>query len=251
MKVFMCDQGTPLWLDIRAGVSTASELNSILSPVRCELSRGWKKYAALLISELLLGGPDPWRSEGMTADMRRGQEYEPEAREVIAFTYGVEIQQVGFCLHDNERWGCSPDGLIGEDAGLELKCPAPKTQVEWVYEGVLPSDHKNQCHGGMIVTGRDSWLFSSYCSGCPSLTVEVKRDDYTRILEEAWMKFNEKFDKMLAVINEKRLEAIDTKIRMKGDQLADADRSLVPPANQWGNGDPDPFGPGEYEPQLF
>jgi hypothetical protein len=249
MKVYMCDQGTPEWLDLRSGVATASEFNNILTPKRCELSAGWKAYAAMLISEIFTGGPDPWRFEGQTADMRRGVEFEPEAREVFAFTLGEEIKQVGFCLHDNGRWGASPDGLM-VTRGWELKCPAPKTQIRWVYDNVLPDDHKNQCHGGMIVTGYDEWVFGAYCAGCPSLIVEVKRDDYTRMLEEALLSFNEKFDKMLAVIQEKRLEAIDTKIAMKGsDQLDDSHRALVPPSGQ--AIDLDPFGPGPYEPQLF
>ena len=121
MKVLMCDQGSPEWLDARCGISTASELNNILTPKKCELSAGWKKYCAQLISEILIGGPDPWRFEGATVDMRRGNEFEPEARDFIAFLYGIEIQQVGFCLHDNGRWGASPDGLMGESMGLELK----------------------------------------------------------------------------------------------------------------------------------
>ena len=56
-------------------------------------------------------------------------------------------------------------------------------------------------------------------------------------------------DAMLAVIQEKRLATIDAKVKQKGDQLDDANRSLVPPSGQMI--DPDPFGPGEYEPQLF
>ena len=251
MRTLMCEQGTPEWLDARSGLVTASELNNILTPKRCELSSGWKKYAAQLIAERLIGGPDPWRFEGETVDMRRGREFEPEARDFFAFTAGVDVEQVGLCVHDNERWACSPDGLIGSDAGLELKCPAPKTQIAWVYDNELPDDHKNQCHGGMIVTGRDTWWFMSYAAGCPSLIVEVKRDDYTRMLEDALLKFNERFDAMLAVVMEKRMATIDAKVKQKGDQLDDANRSLVPPSGQWGNGDPDPFGPGEYEPQLF
>jgi len=227
MRTLMCEQGTPEWLDARCGIVTASELNNILTPKRCELSSGWKKYAAQLIAELLTGGPDPWRYEGETVDMRRGREYEPEAREFFAFTHGVEVQQVGFCLHDNDRWGCSPDGLIGDDSGLELKCPAPKTQIAWVYDGVLPDEHKNQCHGSMIVTGRDTWHFMSYAVGCPSLVVEVKRDEYTQMLEEALLKFNERFNLMWCVIKEKRAETIDAKVKQKGDQLDDSLKALA------------------------
>lgn len=243
MKVLMCEQGTPEWLDARCGIATASEFGNILTPKRGDLSSGWKAYAAQLIAERLTGGPDPWRYEGETVDMRRGREFEPEAREFFAFTHNVEVEQVGFCIHDNGRWGCSPDGLIGDGAGLELKCPAPKTQIKWVYENELPEEHKNQCHGGMIVTGRDTWWFMSYCAGCPSLVVEVKRDDYTKRLEEALLKFNKRFDDMLAVIMERRERIIEAKIAQKGDQLEDANRSLVPPQQQYGWHDDDPFGP--------
>ena len=76
-----------------------------------------------------------------------------------------------------------------------------------------------------------------------------RSDDYTQMLEEALLKFNERFDAMLAVIQEKRMATIDAKVKQKGDQLDDANRSLVPPSGQMI--DPDPFGPGEYEPQLF
>lgn len=248
MKVYMCEQGTPEWLDLRCGIATASEFNSILTPKKGELASASWGYAAQLIAEKLTGGPDPWRYEGETADMRRGRAYEQEARDFFSFANGVAIDQVGFCVHDNGRWGASPDGLIGDHSGLELKCPAPKTQIGWVYDGVLPDDHKNQCHGGMVVTGRDSWWFMAYCSGCPSLILEVKRDDYTKRLEESLVKFNERYDQMWTVIMEKRMAAIDTKIRMKGDQLDDRDRALVPPSGQI---DLDPFGPGEFEPQLF
>lgn len=249
MRTLMCEQGTQLWLDARAGLATASEFNSILTPKKCELSAGWKAYAAMLIAEQIIGGPDPWRSEWMTADMRRGVEFEPEARDFFAFTLGEEVQQVGLCIHDNERWAASPDGLLTR-RGMELKCPAPKTQIRWVYDNALPDDHKNQCHGGMIVTGMDEWVFGSYAAGCPSLIVEVKRDAYTRMLEDALLKFNERLDAMMAVIMEKRMATIDAKIAMKSsDQLDDSHRSLVPPSGQ--SIDLDPFGPGPYEPQLF
>ena len=251
MKVLMCDQGTPGWLDARCGIATASEFNNILTPKQGTLSTSWKSYAALLISERLIGTTDPWRFDGETADMRRGRAYEDEACDFFAFTHGVELQKVGFCINDNGLWGCSPDRLIGEDSGLEIKAPAPKTQIRWVYEGVLPDYHKNHSHGGMLVTGRDSGGFMAYCAGCPPREIDVKRDDWTRRLEDALGEFNKRFDKMLAVIMEKRMATIDAKIAMKGDQLADRDRSLVPPSGQWGNGDADPFGPGEYEPQLF
>lgn len=245
MKTYMCEQGTPEWLDVRAGIATASEFNNILTPKQGKLSEAWKGYAAHLISERLIGTADPWRFEGMTADMRRGVEFEPEARDFFSFVIGEDVQQVGFCVHDNGQWGASPDGLLTA-RGLELKCPSPKTQIEWVYEGKLPDEHKNQCHGGMVVTGLDEWLFGSYCHGCPSLMVEVKRDDWTKRLEEALHQFNGRMAKMLAVVLEKRAETIDARIRQRNDQTPDIDKALVPPSAQLGSQDSDPFGPALF-----
>ncbi len=66
----------------------------------------------------------------------------------------VTVQRVGFVLRDNEKVGASPDGLVGEDGGLELKCPLPKTQVARLLDGELPAEYRPQVHGALLVTGR-------------------------------------------------------------------------------------------------
>jgi len=70
--------------------------------------------------------------------MQDGIDMEPEARACYSFLAGGEVKQVGFCLSDDGRFGCSPDGLVGDDGGLELKCPLPKTHIKYLVEGELP-----------------------------------------------------------------------------------------------------------------
>jgi hypothetical protein len=232
MRIFDCEQGTQEWLDLRCGIATASEFSSILTPTTMKLSASARGYACQLIAERLIGGPDPWKRDANTSDIARGHYTESEARNFIEFTRATEIKRVGFCLHDNGRWGASPDGFIGDAEGLELKCPAPKTQVQWLLDEKLPPDHRAQVHGGMIVTGLNAWTFLSYCEGLPPLEIRVERDDYTERLHEALLEFNELYARMFNRIVEQREIAIDAAIARKGDQLDENHRGLVPPANQ-------------------
>lgn len=251
MRILDCAQGTPEWTEARLGKVTGSNAKRVMTPSKMTFSSQAKDYACELIAEEMLCGPDPWRWEGETADMARGNFTESEARKWHQLERDVDVQCVGFCIHENERWGCSPDGLVGDDGGLEIKCPAPKTQVRWLVDGVVPPEHLPQVHHCLIVTGRKWWDWMSYSVGLPALLIRVEPNEYTATLEKHLKRFNELRDSLYEKVNAYRMVAIDQAIARKGDQLADADRALVPPANQWGNGDPDPFGPGEYEPQLF
>ena len=235
MRTLMCAQGSPEWIDARAGRVTASRMKEILTPKKCQIGAGARSYAAELIAERLMGGPDPWKMQGETADMRRGTFTESEARNFLEFRREVSIEQVGVCVHDNELWLASPDGLIGDDEGAEIKCPAPKTQIQWLIEGGLPAEHAAQLHGGMIVTGRSRWTFLSYCCGLPPLEIVVERDANTEKLEAALIEFNGIFDSMLAKITAQRDVAIDAAIKRKGDQIGPKDeglKSLVPPEHE-------------------
>lgn len=200
MKTFMFDQGTPEWLNVRAGLATASNFGRIITDKKMDYASGAKSYIYEIIAEKLIGGPDPWEDNYQTADMRRGTRTEHEARGYHEMETGKKVSMVGFCIHDNERWGCSPDGLIDDDGGLELKCPAPKTQIRWLVDGGLPDEHRAQVYGSMIVTGRTYWNFLSYCIGLPPIFVRVERDMYMMKLLECLKRFNEEYDAVYAKV---------------------------------------------------
>lgn len=121
--------------------------------------------------------------------IQRGIALEPEAREWYLNETGNQVIEVGFITSSHGGFGCSPDGLIKSyptefwSKGLEIKCPMPETHLRWLLDGVLPDDHKLQCHAGMAVTDLKSWDFLSYCPGEAPLLVTVEWDDYTSKLQ--------------------------------------------------------------------
>lgn len=110
---------------------------------------------------------------------------------------GHDVELVGCVLSACGRFLCSPDGLIGDDGGLELKNPAPKTQVKYLVKNELPSKYKCQVHGSLIVTGRKWWSFLSYCPGFAPLLVRVEWDEFTDLLRAELEKFHERYRAVL------------------------------------------------------
>lgn len=182
MIVIEMEQGSPEWLSLRAGLPTASGFDKIVTS-KGEPSKGAKKYLYQLAGERLTGAP---RDTYQSAAMQRGQELEAEAREAYSFLTDNEVLPVGFCFRDERRlYGCSPDGLIGGDGGLEIKCPTLPVAVEYLDYGKLPTDYFQQVQGNMFITGRAWWDFLSYYPGLPPLLVRVKRDeDFMQALEK-------------------------------------------------------------------
>lgn len=177
------EQGSEAWFEARKGRPTASRFSDFITPARCDLSKGATNFALELISECFFPQHAAFFGTPWT---ERGVDIEPEARVAFTELTGLNVQQVGFVTRDDGVVGCSPDGLIFKDAaineGLELKCPAPKTHVRYVFEGVLPDEYKLQVHGSMAVTGLDSWHFFSYAPGVQPFHLVVHRDAYTEKL---------------------------------------------------------------------
>ncbi len=159
----------------RSGIPTASEFDALVTPA-FEIRKGEmpKTYLAKKIAEWWQGGPLPFCS---AFSMEAGQILEDEAKPWYELEFGEEIQRVGLCLTDDERVGASPDGLIGEDCGIELKCPEAHTHVKYLLGGELPKDYAAQVHGAMFVTGRPAWRFISYRRHFPPLVLTVERDE--------------------------------------------------------------------------
>ena len=112
------------------------------------------------------------------ANMERGVELEGQARDMYSLIAGNEVRQVGFCMQDKGLYGCSADGLIGDDGGIEIKCPASHTHVEYLLGGKLPTTYVQQVQGCMFVTGRSWWDFVSYYPGLRLLRIRIERDEF-------------------------------------------------------------------------
>lgn len=203
MKTFNVPQRSDEWFSLRRGIPTASRFDMIMTAVTCKPSSSQNKLIDELISESLL---PPERIERPSADMEHGMILEAEARCGYEFGFApAKVTEIGFVLSDCGRFGCSPDGLVGEVGGVEIKCPNPATHISYVRGGGLPNDYKTQVHGSMIVTGRKVWDFFSYARGLDPFCVTVQADEFTEQLRAEINRFCEKYDRARALFGLKPL----------------------------------------------
>jgi len=173
-----CIQGSAAWVKARLGVVTASALSRVVTPGKYALSKQREGYLCELLAEWALGV----REESFlgTHWTERGLAYEQEALDAIALVLETEPPRpMGFVYRDESRAiGCSPDALIGEDGGLELKCPMAKTHLEYLFSGGVPSDYWMQVQGSLWITGRQWWVFESYHPALPPHIARVQPDPH-------------------------------------------------------------------------
>jgi hypothetical protein len=132
-------------------------------------------YINELIAERLTGLRVPIY---VNEHMERGTRLEPEAREMYEFITDQKVTEYGFILDDSEEFGCSPDGLVGEDGGIEIKCPADSTMIGYHRNNKsFINKYKQQIMGCMMITGRSWWDLMAYSETIPHLIVRVERDD--------------------------------------------------------------------------
>ena len=191
-------QRTPEWIERRLGMVTASRFKSILTQPRTKAARLAGERSATsttyqndLLTEMLIGHPsDRFENDAM----RWGTEWEPfafaKAAESIRSTLKLEVRmpEGEFAFMEHPEYigiGCSPDGVIGDDALLEIKCPYnPRVHLETVLAGEMPKEHMAQVQGSLWITGRKSYVFASYHDwfknsllGAPLFMRSVERDD--------------------------------------------------------------------------
>jgi hypothetical protein len=131
MQIIECEQGSPEWFAARMGIVTASEFKTIIGVKKDAREKATRDlYMRKLAGELLTGEP---MSSYSNSDMERGKANEDEARDLYALTASVDPQRVGFIR--NHDAGCSPDSLIGDKGGLEIKDALAHVQIERLLKG--------------------------------------------------------------------------------------------------------------------
>lgn len=190
------------WLQARSGVVTASEFDQFLT-TSFELRSGEmpKSYVARKIAERWTGGSLPGFQ---SVDMDIGEILETEAIPFYEGLYDTKITRVGLITTDDGLVGASPDGLIGEDGGIEIKCPRVETHVKYLLNGKVPNDYIAQVHAGLYVTGRPRWIFMSHCRRLPPLILQVNRNEeiikaIAAALAELTPRIQEGFDQLCAL----------------------------------------------------
>jgi putative phage-type endonuclease len=178
-------QRTDAWFAERAGHCTASRAADVLAKIKSGEAALRRKYRLNLVTERLTGNPV---TGYQNAAMIWGTQTEPEARMALEATTGALVQEVGFIKHPTIPWvGCSPDGVIGDDGLLEIKCPESTTHLEWLEQNRVPPEHIPQLQFQLWVTERKWVSFASYDPRFPPglqlFIVRVERDeDYIKQL---------------------------------------------------------------------
>ncbi len=190
---FNFPQKSPEWFAIRRGRPTCSRFDQILTPKKGEPSSAQETLINELIAEAL-----EEQGEGLTTRaMDEGSALEGEARAAYELEFDPPaMSQVGFVLSTCGRFGGSPDSLVGDAGGLEVKCPIATTQISYLRGGILPTDYRCQVHGYMAVTGRSWWDFYSYRRGLPRFRVRVVRDEFTEKLTAELARFCDRYNQV-------------------------------------------------------
>ena len=189
-------QGSSEWLTLRSGIPTASELGNLITD-KFAIRKGEmvQSYVAQKLAEKWIGGPLIGFGGGGTAwAAEQGQLLETLAIPWLEFEYDLKVERVGFLTTDDNSFGASPDGIIG-DEGLEVKCLQPINHVKALMGGVVPEEYLPQIHAGLFVTGFKSWRFLAYNRSFPALWLTVERDEQKlNVIAEALAAFRERFD---------------------------------------------------------
>lgn len=184
------EQGGEQWLVERAGKVTASCFHKILTATGAKTTGETRqKYLYQLAGERISGQPEEtFKNEWM----QRGNDLEPEARERFETDSGLFVAQVGMIyLDDRKVISASPDGLVGDESGLELKCPKLSTHIGYLDSKRLPPAYKQQVQGCMWIANRQRWDFMSYHPLVHPFNITVERDDkYISTLRDAVEEFN-------------------------------------------------------------
>jgi putative phage-type endonuclease len=206
----MIQQGTPEWFAERCGKVTASRIADLMAQTRSGWGASRANYAAQLIAERLTGCV---QASFTNAAMIHGTETEPEARRAYEFFVDRDVQQIGFVPHPAITMaGASPDGLVGDEGLLELKCPNTATHIEVLLTGQIPDKYHKQMQFQMACAGRDWCDFASYDNRLPErMRLFVKRVSRD---EEATAEIETAVREFLAEIDEK-----EAQLRAKYEQL--------------------------------
>lgn len=170
MKIIDFPQGSPEWLAARAGKVTASRIADVLAKIKTGEAASRRDYRAQLVAEILTGIPQ--EDTYINAEMQWGLDQEPFARGAYEVANGVLVDQVGLVVHPMiERAAASPDGVVGKEGLVEIKCPKTATHLLYLLDGVVPSKYQPQMLWQMACSGA-KWC--DFVSFDPRLSPELQ-----------------------------------------------------------------------------
>lgn len=173
------EQGSQEWLQARCGRVTGSRVADLMAKTKSGYGASRANYMAELVAERLTGQP---AARYLNDAMRWGTEQEPNARAAYAFVTGSGVQEVGFVAHPSiDGFGASPDGLVGDDGLVEIKCPNTATHIDTLLTKKPQGKYVLQMQAQMACTGRQWCDFVSFDPRMPAemqmFVCRVDRDE--------------------------------------------------------------------------
>ena len=166
-------QGSDEWFKIRCGKVTASRVSDVIAKTKSGWGASRANYMAQLIAERLTGEvADSYTNSAM----QWGTDHEDEARTAYEFYQNENVQEIGFVKHQKLESGASPDGLVGKDGLIEIKCPNTSTHIQTLLDQKIPKKYETQMLWQLECTGRKWVEFVSYDPRMPeNLKLFVRR----------------------------------------------------------------------------
>lgn len=202
------EQGSPEWLAARVGRVTASRIADVMAKGKGGEAQTRLNYKWQLVAEVMTGQSQEDRF--FSQAMAWGVEQEPFARAAYEIQTGGLVENVGLVAHPSiPRCAASPDGLVGLDGLLEIKCPKTPTHLEYMEKGAIPGHYQLQMLWQMACTGRQWVDFATFDPRLPEeLQLFVMRfpRDQTRIdaIESEVQKFWNEIDEIIETLRKRR-----------------------------------------------
>lgn len=199
----MAEQGSQEWLQQRLGKVTASKVSDVMARTKTGYAASRANYMAKLIVERLTGKPQEEYTNGA---MQWGKDNEPKARAAYEFITDNKVEEVGFLDHPAIFMsGASPDGLIGDDGLLEIKCPNSATHIDTLLGSTIPDSYIKQMQWQMACTGRKWCDFMSYDPRLPAeMQIHIARvernDTMIEEMEKEVLTFLSEVDEKLTAL---------------------------------------------------
>ena len=197
------EQGSEEWFAARCGKVTASRVQDIIAKTKSGPSASRANYMAELVAERLTGES----SKGFSnAAMQWGTETEPQARLAYEIVTGRTVDEIAFVDHPSiQQTGASPDGLIGDDGLIEIKCPNTATHIDTLLGCAVPAKYRTQMLWQMACTGRAWCDFASFDPRMPvSMQLYIQRverdDEAIAEIENAVAEFLKELDAKVATL---------------------------------------------------
>lgn len=188
------------WYAVRRGIVTASVVGRLITPAKLAVAKNEsaRNVVAAIVAERITGRTDD--DGGVSWDMLRGVEHEPYAREAYSTNHAT-VREMGFMARDDWGFsiGWSPDGLVGDDGCIEIKCPRAKGHLATIVADEVPAEFTAQIQTALLVSGRAWCDYVSFYGGMPLYRKRVLPDPKCRdAIVAAVTAFEEQAEQMAA-----------------------------------------------------